>query len=55
MPNDPHQLTVVVGLDEHLGYAEDSSGEVEEDVSDAPAHRRLPPEVHVSLEFKPVT
>ena len=46
---DGAPVVVVVGDDEHLGDAEETAGEVEHDVADAPADGALAQVVHVGL------
>ena len=41
---------MIVRDEKHLKDAEESPGEVEQDIADAPAFRALPSEVHQGLE-----
>lgn len=43
------RLTVVVAVEDHLQHRQHPAGKVEQNVSDAPALRALPPVVHHSL------
>jgi len=42
-------IIIVVSNEDHLEYTEGSTGEIEDDVPNAPAHSAFAPEVHVSL------
>ena len=43
VPKEAAPVVVVVGDEEHLQHAQAASGEVQQDVADAPAHCTLPP------------
>lgn len=47
MTND--DLTIIVRIEDHLQHGEHAAGEVEQNISDAPSLRALPPVIHHSL------